>query len=261
MSKIMKTRNVAAGLIIVLAMLMFDGCYKPWHHVEGNMDVETEFRDVSSFEKVFNEGNFDVYIIQDGKSEVEIEAESNLIPLISTHIEGSVLVIETHDDLRNNYPMKIYVHADEIDELRLSGSGLLEAAGLTTGNLEIDLSGSGSMFYSGTSDDVNCDLSGSGNIGLDLDSDHLEADISGSGDIEVFGTANDADLKISGSGSFHAYEFLIQDCHTKISGSGSMYLNVEDYLYVNISGSGNVYYLGNPSLDVDISGSGSVIHP
>lgn len=44
------------------------------------MDVQTETRDLPSFEKVYNEGNFDVYVIQDGGSEVEIEAESNLIP-------------------------------------------------------------------------------------------------------------------------------------------------------------------------------------
>ena len=257
----MKTRNVAAGFILITAMLMFDGCYKPWHHVEGNMDVETEIRDFPPFERVFNEGNFDVYIIQDGLSEVEIEAESNLIPLIRTKLEGSALVIDTKDDLRNNMPMKIFVHTDVVNELRLSGSGLLEALELTTDDLEIDLSGSGNMEFSGTSNDVNCDISGSGSMELDLTCDHLDADISGSGDIEAVGTANNGDFTISGSGSIHAYDLLLQECHAKISGSGNMYLNVDDNLYVNISGSGNVYYIGDPGLDINISGSGSVIHP
>jgi hypothetical protein len=257
----MKTRTTAAGFILMIAMLMMSGCYKPWHHVEGNLDVQTETRDFSSFERVYNEGNFDVYIIQDGLSEVEIEAESNLIPLIRTRIEGSALVIDTKDDLRNNYPMKVYVHTEEVRELRLSGSGIVEASGLTTGDLEMDLSGSGDMTFSGTSADVVINISGSGSIALDLTCDNLDADISGSGEIEAEGTTGNAELKISGSGSFRAYDLLIQDCNAKISGSGSMYLNVEDYLYVNISGSGDVYYIGSPSLDINITGSGSVKHP
>jgi hypothetical protein len=260
MPKFMKTKNVAL-VLMMMAMFMFSGCYKPWHHVEGNFDVETETRQFPPFERVINEGNFEVYVIQDGLSEVEIEAESNLIPLIRTRIEGSAMVIDTHDDLRNNYPMKIYVHTDEVKELKLSGSGLLRAEGIETGDLQVDLSGSGEMYFSGHADDVDCQLSGSGSIELDLDCSSLEADISGSGDIDVTGAANSGELKISGSGSFHGYEFLIQECHAKISGSGNMYLDVEDYLEVNISGSGNVYYIGSPVIDTHITGSGSVIHP
>lgn len=257
----MKTRTIAAVFLLTTVMLMSAGCYKPWHHVEGNLDVQTETRDFPPFERIYNEGNFDVYIIQDGLSEVEIEAESNLIPLIRTKIEGSALVIDTQDDLRNNYPMKIYVHTEVVEVLRLSGSGIIEASDLTTGDLEMDISGSGNMNFSGTSEDVEVDISGSGSMGLDLTCNSLNADISGSGDIEAAGTTESADLKISGSGSIHAYELLIQECNAKISGSGSMYLEVEDHLYANISGSGDIYYLGSPSLDIDISGSGSVIHP
>jgi len=257
----MKTKNVAPVLMMMMAMFMFTGCYKSWHHVEGNYDVETETRQFPPFDRVINEGNFEVYVIQDGLSEVEIEAESNLIPLIRTRIEGSAMVIDTHDDLGNNYPMKVYVHTDDIREVKLSGSGLLRADSIETGDLQVDLSGSGEMYFSGNADDVDCQLSGSGSIELHLYCNSLEADISGSGDIDITGAANLGELKISGSGSYHGYEFLIQECHTKISGSGSMYLNVEDYLEVNISGSGDIYYLGEPTIETHISGSGSVIHP
>ena len=156
----MKTIKLAAGFILLTALLMTAGCYKPWHHVEGNGNVITETRSFSDFEKVYNEGNFDVYIIQDGLFEVEIEAESNLIPLIRTKIEGSALVIDTQDDLRNNEPMKIYVHMDEVRALRMSGSGMIEAEELTTGDLDLEISGSGELYFSGTSADVDANISG-----------------------------------------------------------------------------------------------------
>ena len=123
----MKTKNVTLALLLLMTGLIFTGCYTPWHHIEGNYDVTTETRQVGNFHQVFNEGEFDVYIIQDGLNEVIIEAESNLIPLIITHVEGSALVIDTKDNLQSNYPMKVYVHTNEIDEVRLSGSGSLRS--------------------------------------------------------------------------------------------------------------------------------------
>lgn len=261
MSKFMKKTNVLTGLLLLMTGMIFTGCYKNWGHVEGNYKVETDTRQLPEFEKVFNEGNFDVYILQDGLSEVEVEAESNLIPLIRTRIEGSALVIDTKDNLRNNYPMKIYVHMGDLNEIKLSGSGLMQAENISTGDLQTDLSGSGSVFISGTANDVQSSISGSGSMESGIVCDELEADISGSGEMEIYGNANKGDFRISGSGSIRAYELTLKDCYADISGSGSMYLTVENYLNVKISGSGNVNYMGDPSLDVNISGSGSVIHP
>lgn len=257
----MKTKNVLFGILLLLSGLMFTGCFDRWRPIDGNYNVVTETRQFSDFKRVFNEGNFDVYIIQDGLNDVVIEAESNLIPLIRTRMEGTALVIDTRDNLRNNYPMKVFVHTNEIVEMRLSGSGLVHAENINTGNLEIDLSGSGSMFFNGTADQVQSSISGSGSIDLGLTCDELDADISGSGDMEIWGTANRGDFRISGSGSIRAYELLLQDCYATISGSGDIKVKVEDYLNVKISGSGNVYYMGNPTVETNISGSGSVIHP
>jgi len=261
MSKYMNTKNVMPGLFLLMTGLMFTGCYDHWRHVEGNYDVTTETRQYTAFDRVINEGSFDVYIIQDGLSEVMIEAESNLIPLIRTRIQGSALVIDTQDDLRNNYPMKLYVHIADITEVKLSGSGLIHAENIVTGNFEASLSGSGDILVSGNADDVTCRISGSGSADLGLVCNGLEADISGSGEMEFWGTANNGDFHISGSGSIHAYDLILQECNATISGSGSMYLTVEDYLNVNISGSGNVYYMGSPVIETKITGSGSVIHP
>ena len=261
MLKFMKTKNLMIALLLLITAIMFTGCYDQWHKVEGNNNVETETRQFQAFDRVINEGNFDVYIIQDGQHEVEIEAESNLIPLIRTRIEGSALVIDTKDDLHNNYPMKLYVHTQDIEEVKLSGSGFIRAEEIVTGDFEISISGSGDIFISANADEVDCSISGSGSIELGIVCDLLESDISGSGEMEIWGTADQGDFSISGSGSIRAYDLVQQDCHADISGSGSMYLTVEDHLDVDISGSGSVYYLGSPVINTHITGSGSVIHP
>jgi hypothetical protein len=257
----MKTQKLICGLFLLTMAIFFAGCYGGWHSIDGNYDVMTETRDMPDFKKVFNEGEFDVYVIQDGSSYVEVEAESNLIPLIRTRIEGSALVVDTKDNLQNHFPMKVYVHTSEINEIKLSGSGLMHADSIATGDFQTSLSGSGNMFISGTANDVDCAISGSGDIEYGVVCDEINVKISGSGEMELFGEANKSEIHISGSGNIRAYEMLVQDCYVTISGSGDVYVNAEDYLNVDISGSGNVYYLGNPVIDTKITGSGNLIHP
>ncbi len=256
----MKNNLLTISLVLMIMGTLVTGCSK-WHRVEGNYDVDTETRQLPEFNRISNEGNFDVYIIQDGLSEVVIEAESNLIPLIRTEVKGSELEIDTRDDLRNNYPMKIFVHTADINEINLSGSGIMQAEDITVDDIGVDLSGSGYVLVTGTVEDLDSDISGSGEMDLGLTASSIKANISGSGDMEIWGVAGNGDFRISGSGSIQAYELQLQDCNAHISGSGSMEVFVEDYLNVNISGSGNVYYMGSPTMDVKISGSGNVIHP
>jgi hypothetical protein len=258
----MKTKTTLSGLILLTAVLFLSGCYKPWHSIDGNRDVKSETRLLPDFHRVFNEGDFDVYIIRDGLSEVTIEAESNLIPMIRTRIEGSSLVIDTKDNLRNHYPMKVYVHTAELTEVGLSGSGFIETEEITAEDFEISLSGSGYIYSSVTADYIDCDISGSGDIELkDIDCNKIDARISGSGEMEFEGQANFGELTISGSGDIRAYDLILQDCDATISGSGNIYITVEDHLDATISGSGSIYYLGTPVINTHISGSGSVIHP
>jgi hypothetical protein len=256
----MKTRNSIYGLILGMFVLFAAGC-NDWHRVEGNYDLESETRQVPEFWRVSNEGNFDVYIIQDGLSEVTIEAESNLIPLIRTRVNGQELEIDSKEDLRNNYPMKIFVHTAEITDILLSGSGIIQTEDITADKVDVDLSGSGYILLTGTLDQLDCTISGSGDADLGVTANDIDANISGSGEIELWGTSDRGDFKISGSGSINAYELLLQDCYANISGSGNMEVTVQDYLNVNISGSGSVYYMGSPVVETNISGSGNVIHP
>jgi len=248
-------------LMALTAALFLAGCYEPWHKIEGNNDVTTETRAVPSFNRVFNEGQFDVYIIQASYYEVILECESNLLPYIRTRVDGNNLYVETKDNLQPNYPIKVYVYTSDIEEVNLSGSGLIYTDSIYADNLDVRLSGSGDIDMLVRANDVNVEISGSGDSFMDVEADQVKGKISGSGEMEFVGFADRADFNISGSGSVHAYDQPVDDCYATISGSGSMYVSVNNLLDVNISGSGNVYYLGNPIINSTISGSGSIIHP
>lgn len=257
-------RKIKLGLLLTVltAVLFLAGCYEPWHKIEGNSDVTTETRQVTPFQRVFNEGQFEVYIIQTDYYEVVLEAESNLLPFIRTRVDGEKLFVETRDWLDPNYPIKVFVYTGDIQEVNLSGSGLIYTDSIYTDNLDVKISGSGDidMLVRATGT-VEVEISGSGDSYLDVEATDLEGKISGSGDMEYVGTVDRSDFRISGSGTIHAYELDAAECYATISGSGSMYVNVRNLLDVNISGSGNVYYLGNPVVNSKISGSGQIIHP
>jgi len=255
----MKTTHKILFGILISAMLWSAGCNK-LSRIDGNDQLITESRQMVSFNRVVNEGSFNVYIVQDTVFEVTVEAESNLVPHIRTLVNGNSLVIDTRENLHNHFPMNVYVRTPFINGAHLKGSGYMQLDSLDTDNLDVELSGSGNIKGQTSTNYLNISISGSGSINLYAVSSATDTKISGSGNIELVGESFSGTHTISGSGSIRASNFLQNEIIAKISGSGNMYLNVSDKLDVTISGSGSVYYIGNPELFINITGSGSVIN-
>lgn len=232
------------SLLLVLTSILFmaSSCYR-MSAIEGNYDLVTEIRDINDFDEVSLEGFMDVEYIQSDYYEVQVEAESNLIPYIETSVRNDKLRIKVYDNrnLRNNYRIVVRIYAPNIKEYSLSGSGDFNCENLVNESFELH-------------------ISGSGDVALGIDTYDLEMTVSGSGDAELWGIADKAKLAISGSGKIQAYDLEVKDCKAKISGSGNMYLWVLDDLDITITGSGDIYYYGEPRIDASITGSGSIIN-
>ncbi len=254
----MKTKTTLIALITAF-FLVNTACNKTGTRIKGNGNVTTETRSMPAFNKVVNEGSFDVYIIQDSVYEVTIEAESNLISSIRTNMSGSTLIIDTKDNLKNTYPMKLYIRTPDVNGVSLSGSGIIDLGTVVTTSLEVQLSGSGNITGSVDADDLSISINGSGDASMTVVCTTIETSISGSGSMQFNGSATIAHFNISGSGAVKAYEFELKNCYTNISGSGDMFVNVSDILDVKISGSGSIYFMGYPQITSDITGSGSII--
>ena len=254
----MKKYSATIMILILVAFMLTTGCRK-YPRIEGNSQITSEARALVSFDRIENNGTFNVYIRQDSTFNATVEAESNLLPYIRTRVNGNTLVIDTRENLQNNYPMNIYVTAPIVQGAYLNGSGSVLADSLDTEYLEFVLSGSGSMSGYVNGGTLVTRISGSGRINLEAYTNTCSARISGSGDMDIIGETVNGDFSISGSGNIRSYNFFQKECDAIISGSGNMYLNVSDFLDVTISGSGSVYYLGEPAMNVKITGSGRVI--
>lgn len=254
----MKYKTSIILSVFGLLTIFYSGCRKPFG-ITGNGNVITEKRQMFSFNAIDSKSTFNVYIEQDSVYEVEVQAESNLIPYIQTKVNGNELIITTNENLKENYPINVYVKTPTLNSIVLSGSGIVQSDTIVTENFSVKLSGSGNMNGAIISPLSNAVLTGSGNINYYVESNNLSTAISGSGAINLIGTATTTSNIISGSGNLNAFSLLSDNVQATISGSGNIYVNALKQLNVTISGSGDVYYLGDPILNVNISGSGSVI--
>lgn len=194
----------------------------PFNFVVGSGNVVRESRDVRDFDTIVLGGSGAVFITQTGEESLTIEAEDNVVPLLTTEVNGRRLELGTRYgvNLTMHAPIRYHITVKTLRGLIISGSGKVQATA--------------------------------------IDTEALEATISGSGNIALSGQAGRQELLISGSGAYEAGEFVSGSARVRVSGSGSATLNVREALDVRISGSGSVRYFGQPTVTKSISGSGSI---
>ncbi len=255
----MKLIRNAITIVFVITIVMWSSGCRKFPYLEGNGNVVTEVRPSVSFNKIENEGDFNVYYVADSVFSIVIEAESNLIPYIRTNVNGNTLEIDTRENLDNNYAIKIMVHSPVLVGVALTGSGLINVNYLESPNFDVILTGSGLIYGNVNTGSFNSVIAGSGVIDFSVLSEYVKATITGSGNIKLSGECTYGDYKITGSGNIESFDLLLAECTAKISGSGNILTNVSDHLDVTISGSGNLIYIGNPQINSNITGSGQII--
>ncbi len=237
-----RNKRLRPGMTVFLLTLVFvvsAGCSAVLGE-RGNGDVTSEEREVGEFTGVELDGEGNVEIEVGASPSLVIEAEDNLLPLLTSEVSSGVLVLGTTENIDPTRDIVYHVTMSGTDNLQVSGSGRIDAPSVTGETAAIGVSGSGS---------VNVD---------DVAVTDLEVDVSGSGSVEVGGGAETLVVSISGSGSLDAESLTVATADVTIPGSGNVVVGVDDHLEVDISGSGSVEYLGSPQVESDISGSGSV---
>lgn len=214
----------------------------PFNIVVGSGNVVRESRDVRDFDTIVLGGSGAVFIAQTGEESLTIEAEDNILPLLSTEVHNHRLELGTRHGatITLHSPVRYHVSVKSLRGLVISGSGKAELSTLTTDTLAATISGSGKV------------------EAMALTTETLEVSIPGSGSVSLAGQAARQEIAISGSGAYDAPDLTSNSTRVRISGSGSATLTVRETLDVRISGSGSVRYHGQPTVTKSISGSGSV---
>ena len=232
-------RKISSTLLLVFISFLFvlpaqaDG-------IKGNGNVQSEEREVSSFETIKVNGAFTIYLSQDDDYSLKVVADENLLDIIKTKVKGDVLYISTEKSIYKSKEMKLYIGFKHLSGLKANGA--------------ISLKSDQMLRF----DELDIEINGASTAELQLTANRLSIDNSGASTIKLAGKCEEVSIDISGAGSVSAYDLVAKKGSIEISGVGSGKVCVKDDLRVNISGIGSVKYKGEPKITSDISFLGSL---
>ena len=213
----------------------------PCDPVKGTGEVVKRTITVDAIHGIKVMGSMDVILTQAATQSIEIEAQANLIDLVSTTVRNGIWYLDTEKSYSTSKDFVVRISAPNIDLVHIDGSGDVKAMSRFSG------------------DDVELGIAGSGNMTMEYVAKNIEASISGSGTIRLSGECTALKAAIAGSGDVIATKLNSATAEVAIAGSGDISLTAQESLHASIAGSGNVTYTGKPtSVHKDVVGSGEV---
>ena len=207
---------------LLLALLtLFAGCHFKIHdEIKGSGVRLKQKRDVAFFNSIATEGAFDIDVVCQKPQSLEVEADDNLVQLITTEVSNNVLHIRSNRSISVNEPIKIAISLPELEGISAKGAGKFEIAGLKNEKFEIDANGATT--------------------------------------IKVAGETKLVDIDSNGAGKIDAHKLRASRGVVEVKGVARVDVNVAEQLDVTVSGPAHVTYQGDPVLNKTIHGPGSV---
>lgn len=212
-------------------------------NISGNGEVVEENRSVESFSSIDIGGVLNVYLTQGDTESVTVEADENLLDLITTENRGSTLVVKLKKgvDIKKAKEKNVYITLRSIDALEVGGVVNVKSTNALT------------------ADAFDLDIGGVSNTDLELRCDRLNAQADMVGNLTLRGEVREANIKNGGVGSLKAFDLKVDRLTIKNSGVGSAEVQAQEEISITSSGVGSVRYKGDPVVkELSTSGVGKV---
>ncbi len=206
-----------AGLCLCF---MLAACTK---EVKGNGNKETVNRDLSQFNAIDLQGNYQLNVTVGTSQQVSITTDSNLIQYIHTKVKGKTLIVKTQKNiaLSTTQPPLIEVAVQNLNQVNLSGNGIISINGIKTNEFDLSIDGNGHVTLAGNVQDFEVNLNGNGEvIANDLIADTAAVKLNGSGNMNVYASRK-LSIKLNGSGKVQYYGEP-RELEQKINGNGEV---------------------------------------
>ena len=228
---------IVKTVIIILITASFASCM---NCIEGEGPLTVENRSTVPYSELEVNIAGDVTIHPGEDLQIRINAQENLMKVITTRVKEKTLVIGSDRCIRSSDRIKINLTVPTLSSIKLNGSGsIVTRSFLNTDRLDLAINGSGT-------------------VAIDVYAIEVEVGINGSGETILNGSAENIEVEINGSGDYRGLGLETEDAQVTIRGSGDVYINAKNSLKAEILGSGDIIYAGNPSVDSSVKGSGSV---
>ena len=186
----------------------------------GNGDVTSTSRPVSGFNRVVADSSAAVKVREGLAYAVTVTTDSNLQRRVETWVQGDTLVVDQHE-LFSATELRVDIQMPTFRAGTLAGSGAFDVEVTNPHDVDLILSGSGTVAFSGPAAAVAASLTGSGTLRLAGSADSLTASLDGSGELDARALpANRATLDLGGSGRLQAT--ALQSVALRLGGSGDI---------------------------------------
>lgn len=229
-------------LALVVLIAAVAGCHAG-PTVSGSGTVASKDLSVGGFKRVELAGSGELTLVRGDAPGLSVETDENLFEWLDCRVDGDTLHLgwKPNTHIRTTKTPRFQVRYTELTAATLSGSGTIQADGLTADAFAVTVSGSG---------DVRLP---------DLKVGTLTFKLAGSGSLTANGTTDAFEVSVSGSGQVTADGLSAKRVKVIIAGSGDATVSASEELVAHIAGSGTVTYKGNPTrLMAENSGSGKV---
>ncbi len=140
--------------------------------VKGSGKKASEVHYLSGFKAIDVGGVFQVEITAGKDFGVEVEADDNLLPLITMKVSGGKLEIRSDKRIKSSNPIRIRISAPDIDNLEVTGAANVTVNDLKNSGLTVDSSGASKIKISGETARLTVDVSGATKV----DAENLRAE-------------------------------------------------------------------------------------
>jgi hypothetical protein len=236
--------------------------------VAGDGRLAHESRVAGNVSAIDVSGPLEVNVRVGAAPSLEVDADSNLLPLVRTEVSGGVLRMWVEGNVRSNNSLRVTTTLPALTQVRSSGSGRLTISELNGAPLDFSKSGSGAANLSGRvsrldmrhtgsgqvnasalqTGDASVTLNGSGRMSLgQVHGSALTVNLHGSGSLQASGVVTSLNAHVQGSGGANLTALSSDQAELTTNGSGDITATVKRSLLAQSNGSGRITVYGNPA--------------
>jgi hypothetical protein len=208
-------------IVLLILTLLLVGCHHGiMNQVSGSGNRQRQKRDVAAFTAISTNGAFEIDVVSQKPLGLEIEADDNILPLVSTEVSNNVLHVRSSRSYSVSEPVTLKISVPNLEAISVSGAGTLEVSGLKNEKFEIDVNGAPS--------------------------------------IRVGGETKVLDIDTNGAGKIDTHRLRAARARVESKGVSKVAVHAAEQLDVTVSGPSHVTYEGDPVVNKTVNGPGSV---
>lgn len=217
--------------------------------VKGTGNARTESFSLDKFQSIRVGGAMKVVVLVGGEQDVKVVGDEALFDLLTIKVVGGELRIETEGVVESDVETVVTISMADLNKLDLSGAVTLDAEGVDTDALTLDMSGASTVTLQGNVDALTVDASGATKGLLTaLATNDVELDGSGAVKFEFGDVPGILDIGLSGAGSVLAGE------------EGDLTVDVSGAAKVSARATGDVRIDASGACKISVGPDANIVH-